>query len=408
MKLINILVVSSKYPPEYAGSGLRARATYKRLSERFPVTYEVLTSSVAYNKSAVYDLDGVRVTRVAAKPFPMATDEKGGRQGMAEKFKLGCDYISEAILTWKYLIFNSNRFGLIHIFGKNWVTAATVTFAKIFRKPFIVELCNEVDTPHHYEPFIFRTILGERFPKETAIVCISDMLRKMCEEYGYKDSVWCRPNPVEELKFFADSRNKMAFRKRYTPFGPDDVLLVYVAKFRPSKNQIFLLDVLKKLPTNFKLVLAGPVVGSGPLSERDKTYLESIKGKIVEYNLKERVLLKAEFIENVDEYLKMSDIYVFPTTTEALGTPMLEATACGLPVVANRIEGVTDCWIEDGKNGFISDLDIAGFTDKIKKAAAINRAVFEDKRKEIMDSCSAKVIDERYFDLIKEMVRRNG
>ncbi|MDP3789584.1 MAG: glycosyltransferase family 4 protein [Candidatus Omnitrophota bacterium] len=408
MKPMKVLVVSSKYPPEYSGSGLRARATYNRLSKKFPVTFEVLTSSVTLNKSAVYSLDGIRVTRIAAKPFPLATDEKNKIITFVEKMKLGCDYLSEAVLTWKYLIFNSRRFDLIHIFGKNWVTAATLTFAKAFRKPFIVELCNEVDTPHHYEPFVFRAMLGEEFPKNTRIVCISDMLKKMCEKQGYRDDIWCRPNPVDETKFFIDTKNKMVFRKKHTRFGPDDTLLAYIAKFRPSKNQIFLLDVLKKLPEKFKLVLAGPVVESGPLFERDRDYLQKIKEKIAGDSLGLRVELKAEFVENIDEYLKMSDIFLFPTITEALGTPMLEAMACGLPVVANRIAGVTDSWIEDGKNGFISGLDAGEFADKVKKATEISRIAFEAKRKEIMGVCSAELIDAKYFGLIKEAVKRNA
>ncbi|MBU4377320.1 MAG: glycosyltransferase family 4 protein [Candidatus Omnitrophica bacterium] len=403
MKPINVLVVSSKYPPEYAGSGIRARTTYKRLAEKFPIAFEVLTSSVTYNKSAIYDIDGVRVTRIARKPFPLATDEKRGAITFTNKLKLGCDYLSEAVLTWKYLASNSKRFDLIHIFGKNWVTAATVTFAKAFKKPFIVELCNEVDTPHHYEPFFLRAILGGRFPGKTPIVCISDMLKNMCESYGYKDSIWCRPNPVDESRFFVDEKNKAAFRKKYTHFGPDDILLVYVAKFRPSKNQILLLDVLRELPEKFKLVLAGPVVDSGPLFERDKNCLGKIKEKIRKYGLESRVELKSEFIENVDKYLKMSDIYLFPTTTEALGTPMLEAMACGLPVVANRIKGVTDSWIEDGKNGYISSLNAGEFAEKIQRALAITPGILSKKRQEILSQCSARVLDEHYFSLLKEL-----
>lgn len=408
MKPINVLVVSSKYPPEYAGSGIRARATYNRLSKKFPVTFEVLTSSVTFNRPAVYSLDGVRVTRIAAKPFPLATDEKKKTFAFTEKLKLGCDYLSEAMLTWRYLMFNSKRFNLIHIFGKNWVTAATVTFAKMFKKPIVIELCNEVDTPHHYEPFVFRAVLGEKLPKNTPIVCLSDMLKNMCENQGYKNGVWCRPNPVDESKFFIDAKNKTAFRRKYTRFGPEDILLVYVAKFRPSKNQMFLLDVLKELPNNFKLVLAGPAVESGPLFERDRDYLQKIREKIAKYNLEPRLELKAGFVENVDEYLKMSDIYLFPTTTEALGTPMLEAMACGLPVVANRIKGITDSWVENGKNGFISGLDAKEFADKIKMASSIEPAVFTRKREAVMALCSAGIIDRQYFDLIKNAAGKNG
>ena len=52
--LINVLVVSSKYPPEYAGSGLRAHKTYKRMSGKFGFSYSVLSGSVIYNKVERY------------------------------------------------------------------------------------------------------------------------------------------------------------------------------------------------------------------------------------------------------------------------------------------------------------------------------------------------------------------
>ena len=64
---MNILVVSSKYPPEYSGSGLRAHNTYRRLHSRFGVNYKVLISSVTENESSMYEWDGVKVKRIANK-----------------------------------------------------------------------------------------------------------------------------------------------------------------------------------------------------------------------------------------------------------------------------------------------------------------------------------------------------
>lgn len=407
---INVLVVSSKYEPEYAGSAIRARSTYRRLFEKFPLDYEVLASSVTHNHCAVYQVDKHKVTRIAKKPFPLATDvaAKEKRPTAAEKLKHGCNYLVELVLTWKYLIFNAGRFDVIHVFGKNWVTAAVVTFAKMAHKPLITELCNEVDTPYHYEPPIFRLIFGERFPKDTVIVCISKALENMCRRYGYADNIWLRPNPVDTAKFFIDPENKAAFRRRYTKFGPDDVVLLCISKFRPSKNQIFLVEVMKNLPGRFKLLLAGPIVEKGPLCKRDRAYLESIQTSIRQSGLGPRVEVQVKFIDSVDEYMKMSDVFLFPTTTEALGTPMLEAFCCGIPVVANRIPDVTDYWIENGKNGFISDLDAGEFAKRAEMAARIDKAVLRQKREEIASLCSAEVIDRKYFDLIKKLARSEG
>ena len=410
MKPINVLVVTGKYPPEYAGSGLRAHNTYKRLSEKFPVTFEVLTSSVAFNQNKTYRMDGIKVTRIAKKPFPEAISLRKKIDSpflmFIEKLKHACNYLSESILTWKYLTLNIKRFNLIHIFGNNWVTASTITFAKIIKKPFIVELCNCYAPTRQYEPWLFRTILGERFPENTVKVCISERLRQLCERYGYKENVWSRPNPVDEKKFFIDKENKMKFRKKYTSFGADDILLTCVSYFIPRKNQIFLLDVMRRLPEEYKLLLAGPTVKSGPLYKRDSDYLKSIKDKIIEYRLESRVQLEARFIDNIDEYLKMSDAFLFPVTDEGLGTPMLEAISCGIPVVANRIPGVTDSWIEDGKTGVLSDLNADEFPEKVRKVSEIYPTVLKQKRDEVISHCSTEVIDEEYFRLIKNVTKK--
>jgi glycosyltransferase involved in cell wall biosynthesis len=406
MKPINVLVVSSKYPPEYAGSGLRAHKTYKRLSQRFPVTFEVLTSSITSNRSKVYSVEGVKVTRIAKKPFPKAKSRREERGNLIEDIKNWVNYLSEAVLTWKYLILNIKRFDLIHVFGKIWVTAAAVTFAKIFNKPLIIELCNDMPTPHQYEPKLFSMIFGRRFPEGTNIICISEKLRQMCEKKGYRENVWCRPNPVSEKRFFIDRDNKIKLREKYTPFRADDILLVYISYFITRKNQIFLLDIMKDLPENYKLLLAGPTVPKGPFHERDKNYLEDIKRKITEYGLGSRVRVEAKLIDNVDEYLKMSDAFLFPTKEDALGTPMLEALSCGLPVIANRISGVTDYWIKDGKNGYISGLNAEEFAGKVKMALGISASALKQNREELISRCSTEVIDSRYFDLLKKTAKR--
>ena len=102
----------------------------------------------------------------------------------------------------------------------------------------------------------------------------------------------------------------------------------------------------------------------------------------------------------------MSDIFLFPTENEALGSLMLEALTCGLPVVANRIPGVTDCWIEDGKNGFLSKLDSREFAEKVRLALEIDPEAFMQKRQEVVSQCSADVIDKGYFDLIRKTTQR--
>jgi Glycosyl transferases group 1 len=48
-------------------------------------------------------------------------------------------------------------------------------------------------------------------------------------------------------------------------------------------------------------------------------------------------------VRNVEEYLQIADFYVFPSQGgEGLPTALIEAIACGLPVVATRATGVIE------------------------------------------------------------------
>jgi glycosyltransferase involved in cell wall biosynthesis len=58
-------------------------------------------------------------------------------------------------------------------------------------------------------------------------------------------------------------------------------------------------------------------------------------------------------VDDVNDYLKMADYFLFPSRNEGLPNAVLEAMASGLPVLMNKIHGITDFIIEHKQNGFI-------------------------------------------------------
>jgi len=102
----------------------------------------------------------------------------------------------------------------------------------------------------------------------------------------------------------------------------------------------------------------------------------------------------------------MADVFAFPSLQEGLGTPVLEAIACGIPVVANRIEGVTDTWIVDNVNGFTSALDPGEFAAKIQEAVKIDKQTLDKASKQILAQAGSNVIDRAYYNLITSLVSR--
>jgi glycosyltransferase involved in cell wall biosynthesis len=71
-------------------------------------------------------------------------------------------------------------------------------------------------------------------------------------------------------------------------------------------------------------------------------------------------------------YLSSADVFVFPSRTDTFGLVMLEAMACGTPVVARRM-GSTPEVIEHGRTGFLADTS-ATLAEAIGRIEDIDRA----------------------------------
>ncbi len=86
------------------------------------------------------------------------------------------------------------------------------------------------------------------------------------------------------------------------------------------------------------------IVGQGP--EQDNLYalVESL-------NLKKHVRFE-NIVNQTADILPAFDVFVMPSHQEGLGLSVMEAQACGLPVVASNVGGLTDL-IEEGKTGYL-------------------------------------------------------
>jgi glycosyltransferase involved in cell wall biosynthesis len=401
---MNVLLVSSKYLPEYSGSGFRAHNLYKRLTAGNPeMKVNVITGSETENTCADYEYDGFKVRRISCKPF----SELAGN--FLRGLQIPLNFHAEHAAASSYLK-RITKPDLIHIFGKNHVTASVLDFARRNNIPSLIELCNEMDTPLQYIPIVNRIEASNALPDKYHFVCISERLKTTCLKNGIPEkNLWCRPNPVDESRFrTVDETEKFALRKNLTKFGERDIVISYIAKFIPRKNHKFLIEVLKYLPAKYKLLLAGPIVDSGPLANRDSNVFNDLDRIVSGHGLDERVQLMKGFIENIQEYYQMSDIYGFPAKSEGLGTPLLESIACGLPVVANRIEGITDVWIKDGENGYVSELVPEHFAEKIILASELPAGKRQLESEKILKIAGTETIDRTYAALINKYKNPNS
>jgi len=158
------------------------------------------------------------------------------------------------------------------------------------------------------------------------------------------------------------------------------------------------------LPEDYTAVIAGPFVKEGPLYKRDREYVESMKKFIKQNNLSARVNLVLDFV-NAEEYMKLGDVYVMPAWNEGFGTPMMEAMACGVPVVANSQEIAFQEWIEGGKNGYLCDIqEPEEWAQAIQKVVKFSEEKCLEMAERIREKAGQKAIYSHYEDIIDSLL----
>ncbi|RKX94407.1 MAG: hypothetical protein DRP84_07125 [Spirochaetes bacterium] len=197
-------------------------------------------------------------------------------------------------------------------------------------------------------------------------------------------------------------------RDKISPFKQKDIVLAYIAKWRPSKNHLFLLKLLLKLPERFKVILGGPIVKGGPYFDRDNRILNYAKEFIKNNSLEDRVLLLDKFVENINDYIATSDVYLMPTKEEALGTPLLEAIAVGRPVIANNLVEVWRELAQEIPSLFLIPLDEKAWIESIYNALAIEQEILRSSSKKVLNSFSSEVIDEKYYCILEGLKMGKG
>jgi glycosyltransferase involved in cell wall biosynthesis len=116
-----------------------------------------------------------------------------------------------------------------------------------------------------------------------------------------------------------------------------------VAALVPHKGQRHLIEAVQLLlpqVPDVRVVIAG----EGELRP-------ALERQIHEHRLEKHVLL-AGFRPDVLSLHKAFDIFVMSSVTEGLGTSLIDAMACGKPVVATKVGGIPEV-VADGETGFL-------------------------------------------------------
>jgi D-inositol-3-phosphate glycosyltransferase len=211
-----------------------------------------------------------------------------------------------------------------------------------------------------------------RAEAEAAIIACSDAVLASCTVeaeqiiglYG-ADPARVRLVPLGvDHAFFAPGDRAQARRALALP--GDGPLLLFVGRIQPLKGADVAVRVLAELDEvrpgsrATLVVVGGP---SGPRGEEAYNGLLELAGQL---GVSDRVrLVPPQPHEVISTYYRAADVCLVPSRSESFGLVALEAAACGTPVVASAVGGLTTL-VEHGRTGFLVDgRDPADFAARV-------------------------------------------
>jgi glycosyltransferase involved in cell wall biosynthesis len=168
--------------------------------------------------------------------------------------------------------------------------------------------------------------------------------------------------------------------------GPSQVNILCLGYLGRNKGTYELIEsarVLRErgLPVSFDLVGEELATGEGEL----------LKQEIARTGLEGIVRLHPPVGgEEKNAYLRKADIFAQPSYSEGMPIAIIEAMACGLPIVASRVGGIPD-QVSEGVNGFLVD---ARRADQL--AQALEKLVSDPGLRAGMQANSARLAVEKF------------
>jgi len=284
---------------------------------------------------------------------------------------------------------------------RNWGAIEAVAAARLAGVPVVIH------SEHGYEVDMFAGLPMRRRLFRRAAYAMTDVIFAVTRELRdfHARQAWIRPermgviyNGVDTLRFAPCRETRIAMRSELG-LPEESFVIGAVGRLVPIKDHHTLLEaaaLLSRGGVDVRVLL----VGSGP--EREKLQSQATDA------LEGRVCFTGDS-SRVPEMLNAMDVFVLPSLGEGMSNTLLEAMACGLPVLATNVGGNPEI-IENNLNGCLfTPGDAEWLADRLKLLArdpAIVHQLGTAARNRAMESFSLSRMLETYRSFYLELAAR--
>jgi len=233
-----------------------------------------------------------------------------------------------------YLMKNRNNFDILHAHSHLFFsTNMSAAVKKMGAPPLVITNHGLISqsAPKWLSDIYTPTVAKWTFDMASKILCYTDSEKEQLESIGVSSNkIAVIHNGIDTDQFSPSDEDRSKFQ------------ILWVGRFVPGKGVEYLIDAFAKIKRNYyniKLLM----IGTGPLKNDVIKQIEAL-------DLSGNVIIK-DFVPNseIPELYRNSDLFVLPSLEEGVPRTILEAMACGVPVVCTNLPQldkiVKDCGI---------------------------------------------------------------
>jgi glycosyltransferase involved in cell wall biosynthesis len=210
---------------------------------------------------------------------------------------------------------------------------------------------------------------ARRLPLELVdcLVVSSGVMKERIRELGVKTPVEVIPNGVDLQRFHpAKDQTELDALKKKLGLGLDWTTVLAVGPVIPRKGADVLIDAFTAMAHRHpgaRLVMVGP--RHDLAREELQDFRTRIEGMLRERSAIDKVVFTGP-VANVEEYVRCSDILVFPSLREGMPNVPLEAMASGVPVIMTPFIGMPSEFGTPGRHFILSDYQSSALSNDIE------------------------------------------
>lgn len=288
-------------------------------------------------------------------------------------------------------ICKKEKIDLIHIHSAKSHSLGIISHVFGNKTPLI--LSRRVDFPVRKN---FLTQWKYNHPTIEKIICVSGAIEQIVKSSILHPEKCVTVHSGIDISRFKNSTGYL----RRTYQIPDDAILIGNTSALAGHKDYFTFVNTASIFRQYNLSARFFIIGDGPEEETIRSYIN-------ERGLQEYVIMTG-FLNNIPEALPELDIFLMTSETEGLGTSVLDAFACKVPVVATRAGGIPEMVMHE-KTGLLADVKeaekLAIHLKRLTQDSALKKSLIENAYQHLLNDFTKEKMAEKTWKVYQEVLQ---